>query len=135
MGQSRRRACLALEPPADHPLPCDDFDRDLPIETLVVRQPNCPEGAGAEPPMQPVAIQNERRGARSPRHTPASARRLAGRGHLARAHGGAFHVTLRVPAVPDRRPNCRSSCTLACEFAYPAVPMVILDFSRTLKER
>ena len=50
---------LALEAPADDPLARQDLDRDVALEPFVASQPDRPEAAGAQPPVKPVALQDQ----------------------------------------------------------------------------
>ena len=60
MREPRRRPGLALETAADDPLPGQDLDRHIALEALVTSHPDGAESAGAEPALQPIAVEHQR---------------------------------------------------------------------------
>ncbi len=90
--QARGRARLLLGAPGGV-VERDRLDRDLAREPLVARQPDDAEGAGAELPQQPIAVEHELLGAAS--------RQARGR-CVGAAHAPVFHVLQALP------PACRT---------------------------
>ena len=140
VGQPRGRPGLALEAPSHDPLARQDLDRHVALQPLVTRHPDGAERAGAEPAVQPVAVEDHRSrpsrrgGARA---SPVAA--VAAASRAVRQPGSAlmdadFPRRRCGPCERERPGRCAAELARAtCELAYPAVPTVILASSQVLQ--